>query len=288
MKLNINGDLWDGCRPLVMGILNVTPDSFFAESRCTDETAILKRAEEIVSQGGKIIDIGGYSSRPGCADVTEEEEIRRVTTATNLIKKEFSNAIISIDTFRSNVAKAAIKDCGADIINDISGGEMDPKMFETAAELKVPYILMHMKGNPQNMTQNTQYTDFKKEVLTYFAERVNRLRLLGVNDIILDPGFGFSKTLEQNYELLDDMECFDSFHLPILVGFSRKRMIWQLLESTPEGSLNGTTVLDTIALQKGASILRVHDVKEAVETVKIYEKMKSCSSSKESFSYSYI
>ena len=288
MKLNINGELWDCKKNMVMGILNVTPDSFFAESRCTDATAILKRAEEIVSQGGEIIDIGGYSSRPGCADVTEEEEIKRVTTATKLIKKEFPNAIISIDTFRSNVAKAAIQDCGANIINDISGGEMDPKMFETAAELKAPYILMHMKGNPQNMTQNTQYADFKKEVLTYFAERVNRLRLLGVNDIILDPGFGFSKTLEQNYELLDDMECFEPFHLPILVGFSRKRMIWQLLEETPEESLNGTSVLNTIALQKGACILRVHDVKEAVECVKIYEKMKSCSSRKESSPYSYI
>lgn len=288
MKININGELWNGKQPIVMGILNVTPDSFFAQSRCTSETAILKRAEEIVNQGGKIIDIGGYSSRPGCADIDEKEEISRVTTAVKLIKKEFPYIPLSIDTFRSNVAKVAIKDFGAEIINDISGGNLDPKMFETAAELKVPYILMHMRGTPQEMNKDLNYEDFKKEIFVYFAEKINQLRLLGVNDIIVDPGFGFSKTLEHNYELLDDMELFSAFKLPILVGFSRKRMVWQLLEKNPEESLNGTTVLNTISLQKGANILRVHDVKEAVEAVKIHEKMKSCSTKKENTSYSYI
>ncbi|MCQ2195009.1 MAG: dihydropteroate synthase [Paludibacteraceae bacterium] len=288
MKLNINGTLWDSNKPLVMGILNVTPDSFFADSRCQNENAILKRAEEIVNQGGKIIDIGGYSTRPGCEEVDEKEEIARVTNAVKLIKKEFPEVPLSIDTFRSNVAKIAVKDFGADIINDISGGNIDEKMFETVAELKVPYILMHMRGTPQNMNKDLNYSDLKKEIFTYFAERVNRLRLLGVNDIIIDPGFGFSKSMEQNYELMDDMELFATFKMPILVGISRKRMIWQLLDKNPQESLNGTTVLNTIALMKGASILRVHDVKEAAEAIKIVEKMKECSTTKSSSSFSFI
>lgn len=288
MKLNINGDLWECGEPVVMGILNATPDSFFSESRCTSEAAILKRAEEIVSQGGKIIDIGGYSTRPGCAEIDEEEEISRVTNAVRLVKREFPNIPISIDTFRSNVAKVAIRDFGADIINDISGGEIDPKMFETVADLNVPYILMHMRGTPQNMNQHLDYADFKKEVFRYFAERIDKLRLMGVKDIIIDPGFGFSKTMEHNYELMDDLELFSLFKMPILVGISRKRMIWQLLEKSADESLNGTTVLNTIALQKGASILRVHDVREAVEAVKICEKMKSCASSKSKNSFTYI
>lgn len=279
MKININGFIWGLEEPLVMGILNVTPDSFFADSRCQDDTRILRRAEEIVMQGGKIIDIGGYSARPGCNEVTEQEELRRVTNAVSIVRTAFPEVPISVDTFRSRVAKESVINHGASIINDISGGELDPLMFETVAELGVPYILMHMKGKPQNMCDNTDYSNFTKEIFSYFAERINRLRILGVKDIILDPGFGFSKTRDQNYELLSNLEALSTFKMPLLVGFSRKRMIWQLLDSTPDESLNGTTILNSISLSKGANILRVHDVKEAVETVRIHKELKKYSSS---------
>lgn len=275
MELNINGTLWVSDSPVVMGILNVTPDSFFSQSRCTDDTSILRRAEEIVSQGGEIIDIGGYSTRPNCGEVDEMEEMVRVATAVKLVRREFPDIPISIDTFRSNVAKAAVGDFGANIVNDISGGDIDPKMFETVAALNVPYVLMHMRGTPQTMGENLEYKDFKSEVFSYFARRIDMLRLMGVKDIIIDPGFGFSKTMEQNYALMDDLELFSLFKMPILVGVSRKRMVWQLLGKTPGESLNGTTVLNTAALMKGANILRVHDVREAVEAVRICEKIKS-------------
>ncbi|MCK9155296.1 MAG: dihydropteroate synthase [Paludibacteraceae bacterium] len=280
MNFNANGLIWELKEPIVMGILNVTPDSFYENSRCTDNKSILKRAEEIVLQGGKIIDIGGYSSRPGCDEVSEEEELHRVTNAANIIRTAFPEVPISIDTFRAKVAEKCVTECGASIINDISGGEIDNKMFETVAKLGVPYILMHMKGNPQNMTTNTHYSDFMKEIFMYFAEKTEKLRLLGVKDIILDPGFGFSKTIDQNYELLDNLEAFSIFKMPILVGFSRKRMIWQLLDSSPTESLNGTSVLNSVALMKGANIIRVHDVKEAVEVVKIHKELNNCSAKK--------
>ncbi len=275
MLININGSLVDFSVPIVMGILNITPDSFFEGSRYQTEGKILHRAEEIIRQGGQIIDIGGYSTRPGAKEVTEAEELKRVTFAMDIIQKKFPGIPVSIDTFRAKVAKITVCDFGAAIINDISGGELDEKMFETVAALKVPYILMHMKGNPQTMEQNINYVDFIPDFFLYFAEKVENLKLLGVNDIILDPGFGFAKTLDQNYELLSKMSLLSQFELPILAGVSRKRMIWQLLDSSPGESLNGTTVLNTLALSQGANILRVHDVKEAVETVKIYCKYKN-------------
>lgn len=275
MLININSYLSDFSSPVAMGILNSTPDSFFSGSRCQTEEKICYRAEEIINQGGKIIDVGGYSSRPGADEVSETEEIKRVSFALEVIRKRFPDIPISIDTFRSEVARRAVSDFEVSIINDISGGELDANMFETVAELNVPYILMHMKGNPRTMQQNIDYADFIQEIFVYFAEKVNRLNLLGVNDIILDPGFGFAKSLEQNYELLANMSLFSQFGLPILVGVSRKRMIWQLLDSSPQESLNGTTVLNTLALQQGANILRVHDVKEAVEAIDLVNKLTS-------------
>ena len=274
MSINLSGFLADFSTPVVMGILNITPDSFFKGSRYETKDKICYRAEEIVRQGGKIIDVGGYSSRPGAEEVTEEEELDRVTFALKIIRGNFPDIPVSIDTFRSKVARIAVHDFGAAIINDISGGELDEKMFETVSTLKVPYILVHIKGNPQTMQQNLDYVDFIPEIFLYFAEKVEKLKLLGVNDIILDPGFGFAKTLDQNYELLSGMNLLSKFGLPVLAGVSRKSMIWQLLDSSPDESLNGTSVLNTLALMQGTSILRVHDVKEAVEAVKIYCKYK--------------
>ncbi len=274
MLINLNGSLVDLSTPIVMGILNITPDSFFEGSRYQTEDRICYRAEEIIRQGGKIIDVGGYSTRPGAEAVTEEEELNRIIFAMKIIRKKFPEIPISIDTFRSRVALIAVRDFGAVIINDISGGELDGKMFETVAALKVPYILMHTKGNPQTMQQNTDYVDFIPEIFLYFAEKADKLKQLGVNDIILDPGFGFAKTLEQNYELLAKMNLLSQFGFPVLAGVSRKRMIWQLLDSSPGESLNGTSVLNILALTQGAHILRVHDVKEAIETVKIHEEFR--------------
>ena len=272
MLINIKGFLFDLSSPVVMGILNVTPDSFFESSRYRTEEKIGHRAEEIIRQGGAIIDVGGYSSRPGAKEITEDEELKRVTFALEIIRRHFPETPVSVDTFRSGVAKEAVSNFGASIVNDISGGEFDKEMFQTAAALNTPYILMHTKGTPQNMQQNTGYTDFIPEIFRYFAEKIDKLKLLGVNDIILDPGFGFAKTVEQNYELLAGLNLFSTFGLPVLAGISRKRMIWQLLGTSPEESLNGTSVLNTQALQQGAKILRVHDVKEAVEAVRLFEE----------------
>jgi dihydropteroate synthase len=272
MSTNLNGYLTDFSTPIVMGILNITPDSFFEGSRYQTKDKICYRAEEIIGQGGKIIDVGGYSTRPGAKEVAEDEELDRVAFALETIRGILPDAPVSVDTFRAKVAQIAVRDFGAAIINDISGGELDEKMFETVSTLKVPYILMHTKGNPQTMQQNISYVDFIPEIFLYFAEKVDKLKLLGVNDIILDPGFGFAKTLDHNYELLSNMSLLSRFGLPVLAGMSRKRMIWQLLDSSPGDSLNGTSVLNTLALMQGAGILRVHDVKEAVETVKIYCK----------------
>jgi dihydropteroate synthase len=272
--LNVRGRLLDLSTPQVMGILNVTPDSFYAASRVETEEAIRKRVRQIVAEGGSIIDVGAYSSRPGADDVSDEEEMERLRRGMCIVREEVPEVPVSIDTFRADVAKMAIEELGADIINDISGGELDKRMFATVAKLGVPYILMHMKGTPQTMQQAPHYDDLMKEVLLYFAKKIQQLRDLGQKDIIIDPGYGFAKTLDHNYELLRHQDMLGVFELPILAGVSRKSMIYRLLDCSPEEALNGTTVMNTIALQKGANILRVHDVKEAVEAVKLSEKLK--------------
>lgn len=272
-SINVSGKLIDLAEPQVMGILNVTPDSFYSESRKQTEEEIRHRVSQIIDEGGQMIDIGAYSSRPGADDVTAEEEMRRLAKGMKIVREISPDIPVSVDTFRADVAKMAIEELGADIINDISGGELDKNMFATVAKLGVPYILMHMKGTPQTMQNAPHYDDITKEVLLYFSEKIQRLRDLGQKDIILDPGYGFAKTLEHNYELLNNQEALCIFELPLLVGISRKSMIYRLLGSTQQDALNGTTVLNTIALQKGANILRVHDVKECTEVVKIVKAM---------------
>ena len=276
LYINVNGRLMDLSEPQVMGILNVTPDSFYAGSRAETEQDIIRRLHQIMDEGASIVDIGGYSSRPGAQEVSAEEEMERLRMGLKLIRKHRPDAVVSVDTFRADVAKMCAEEYGVAIINDISAGQMDENMFPTIARLGIPYIIMHMKGTPQTMQVNPQYDHFLKEVFYYFSEKVQRLRDLGVKDIIIDPGFGFGKTLEHNYELMNHLEEFSLFELPLLVGVSRKSMIYKLLDITPQEALNGTTVLNTIALLKGANILRVHDVKKAVETVRIVGKMKSC------------
>lgn len=271
--INVNGQLIDLSRPQVMGILNVTPDSFYSGSRKQTEWEIRERVEQIVNEGGQMIDIGAYSSRSGADDVSEEEEMRRLREGMKIVKELAPDMPASVDTFRANVAKMCVEELGVGIINDISGGELDKDMFKTVAKLGVPYILMHMKGTPQTMQQAPHYDDLMKEVMMYFAEKVQKLRDLGQKDIILDPGYGFAKTLDHNYQLLRQQEMLQVFELPLLVGISRKSMIHRLLDTSPQEALNGTSVLNTIALQKGANILRVHDVKECVEVVKIVSKM---------------
>lgn len=272
--INIKGELFSLDRPVVMGILNVTPDSFFAGSRKRTEAEIAARIEEILAQGGDWIDIGGYSSRPDATPVTADEEMRRLELGLEILSRDYPSVPVSVDTFRADVARCCVEKYGVAMINDISAGELDPEMFRTVADLKVPYIMMHMRGTPQTKDSLTDYTNLMDEIMLYFAEKVRQLRLMGVSDLILDPGFGFSKTLEQNYELMAHLREFGIFDLPILVGISRKRMIYQLLGGTPEESLNGTTALHTYALLNGADILRVHDVKEAVEAVRIVQKIK--------------
>ena len=276
LYINVNGRLMDLSEPQVMGILNVTPDSFYAGSRSETEKDIVQRLHQIIDEGASIIDIGGYSSRPNAEHISAEEEMNRLRNGLEIIRKHSPNAVISVDTFRADVAKMCVEEYGVAIINDISAGQMDEQMFPTIAKLGVPYIIMHMKGTPQDMQMSPQYDHFLKEIFYYFSEKVQKLRDLGVKDIIIDPGFGFGKTLEHNYELMNHLEEFSLFELPLLVGVSRKSMIYKLLGSTPEEALNGTTALHTIALLKGAHILRVHDVKEAVESIKIVQKMKAC------------
>ncbi len=275
--INIKGELLELSQPIVMGILNITPDSFFAESRKQGEQEIVTRVAEIVTQGGKIVDIGAQSTRPSSTLLSSKEEIERLKPVLNIINKEFPDAILSVDTFYSDVARFCVEEHGVDIINDISGGEMDKNMFDTVASLNVPYILMHMRGTPQTMSQLTDYDNLVQDIFYYFSKKIAELHLKGVNDIIIDPGFGFSKTIDQNYELMASLEGFSIFDLPLLVGISRKKMIYNLIDSTAEASLNGTSILNTFALQNGADILRVHDVKEAVEAVKITEKLKGYS-----------
>lgn len=272
--INVNGSLLDLSVPCVMGILNITPDSFYAGSRMQTEAEIAARAQQIVNEGAGIIDIGAYSSRPNAENVSPREEMERLRMGLEILRKTQPGAVISVDTFRADVARMCVEEYGVAIINDIAAGEMDTDMFRTVAELNVPYIMMHMQGTPQNMQQHPHYDNLLKEVFLFFAQKVQQLRDLGMKDIILDPGFGFGKTVEHNYELLANLEEFRVFELPLLVGVSRKSMIYRLLGNTPQDALNGTTVLDTICLLKGADILRVHDVREAVETVKIVEAMR--------------
>ncbi len=274
MYINCKGKLLDLNTPKIMGILNVTPDSFFDGGRYTDQEKIYNRIKKLFDEGADIVDIGAFSSRPGADLPDEETEWNRLLPALELVKNEFSDKCFSLDTFRSKIAYRAVADYGVGIINDISAGNLDPQMFATIKDLQVPYVIMHMQGTPATMQQNPQYDDVTLDVIKFFSEKLARLHELGVNDVIVDPGFGFGKTLEQNYELLANLDKFKILEHPLLVGVSRKSMIYKLLDSTPQEALNGTTAVHTIALLKGANILRVHDVKEAVETVKIVEMLK--------------
>ncbi|MBC6112535.1 dihydropteroate synthase [Pedobacter fastidiosus] len=271
-SLNIKGKLVDLSTPKIMGILNITPDSFYSNSRTNSIDQALTKAEQFINEGATFIDIGGYSSRPGAKDISEDEELGRLVPVIEKLVETFPEILISVDTFRARVAEESIS-AGAHIINDISAGDLDEKMFETVARLNVPYIMMHMQGTPQNMQTHPYYKNVLLEVIDYLAKKVADLKALHVHDVIIDPGFGFGKTIEHNYELLNHLEDFKIFKLQVLVGFSRKGMIHKVLETSAAEALNGTTVLNTIALQKGASILRVHDVKEAVECVKLVERL---------------
>ncbi|MEW5846069.1 MAG: dihydropteroate synthase [Bacteroidota bacterium] len=269
--LQCNGKLITIEKPMVMGIINVTNDSFFSGSRFRFSNSIARRAKQIIDEGGQIIDVGACSTRPGAKPVSEQEELKRLDKALAAIRKRYPETIVSVDTFRATVAKWAVKEYRVDIINDISAGQMDSKMFETIAELNVPYILMHMQGTPENMQHNPTYENVIRELVLFFNDKIEKLKQLNVKDIIIDPGFGFGKTLEHNYTILKNLETFKLLELPILAGVSRKSMIYKPLSTKPEHALNGTTVLNTYAVIKGASILRVHDVKEAVETIKLVE-----------------
>ncbi len=273
-SINCKGQLIDLSTPKVMGILNITPDSFYDGGIYKNDRDILSKAEEMLTEGATFIDVGGYSSRPKATHISEEEELKRILPVIDLVLKEFPDTLISADTFRSGVAKHSVE-AGASMINDISAGKMDEDMLHTVAELQVPYIMMHMKGTPQTMAKQANYKNLLKEVLFYFSERISKARRLGIIDLIIDPGFGFSKTVQQNYELLNNLDHFNILDLPILVGVSRKSMIHKPLSIRADEALNGTTILNTIALQKGASILRVHDVKEAMECIKLTQQLKS-------------
>lgn len=269
-SLNIGGRLVDYTRPAVMGIVNVTPDSFYAGSRTTDAEAVERRVAAMLGEGVDIIDVGAYSSRPGAADVSPEEESERLARGLEAVRRVAPDAVVSVDTFRASVARKAVSDFGPLIINDISGGALDDDMFETVAELGVPYIMMHMRGTPADMQQHCDYDSLASDILAELGERLGRLTLMGVSDIIVDPGFGFSKTLAQNYELLASLPLFALFHRPLLVGLSRKSMATRLLGIDTADALNATTVLNTLALDRGASILRVHDVAAARQAVDIF------------------
>jgi dihydropteroate synthase len=272
MTINCKGQLIDLTTPKVMGILNVTPNSFYDGGMYKNNSEMLTKVAKMLDEGASFIDVGAYSSKPSAEYVTEEEELQRIIPIINLILEYYPDALLSVDTFRSEVAKVCIEN-GAAMINDISAGNLDDNMMETIAKYNVPYIMMHMRGTPETMQKMTSYDDIVKEILFYFSEKVARARSLGINDLIVDPGFGFAKTLEQNYEVLQKVELFEILDLPLLAGFSRKSMIYKTLNSTADLALNGTTVLNTIALTKGAKILRVHDVKEAMECVTLFNKM---------------
>ncbi|HCY43163.1 MAG TPA: dihydropteroate synthase [Prolixibacteraceae bacterium] len=276
-SINLNGRLIDFSKPVVMGILNVTPDSFFDGGKYKTEKKVVKRAEEILEQGGTIIDIGAVSTQPGSDGVSTKDEIDRIIPAVKAVRKAFPEAVISIDTYRSWVAMKVIEDCGPCIVNDVSGGNFDVHMFETIGKLGVPYVLMHMQGTPIKMQDNPEYEDIIRDISMFFTDRVKKLNKAGVKDVIIDPGFGFGKTLEHNYELLNRLDSFKVFQLPVMVGVSRKSMIHKLLGQKPEDALNGTSVVNTLALMGGADLLRVHDVREAVEAVRIMEMVRSTS-----------
>jgi len=272
MTINCKGKLIDLASPKVMGILNITPDSFYDGGAHKNEVEVLNHVERMLSEGGTFIDVGAYSSRPNADHVSEIDELKRILPIVKLILKEFPEALLSIDTFRSEIAKQCIE-AGACMINDISAGKLDEHMLQTIADLHVPYIMMHMRGTPQNMQQQTEYDNLLKDILFYFSERIAAAKAAGIIDIMVDPGFGFAKTLEQNFELLNKLELFKIIEKPLLVGISRKSMIYKTLETSAKEALNGTSVLNTIALQKGASILRVHDVKEAMECITLVKSL---------------
>lgn len=269
-SINCNGTLIDLTSPKVMGILNITPDSFFDGGKYKNETEIISQVEKMLAEGATFIDVGAYSSRPGAKHISEQEELERILPVVKTLVKEFPEILISIDTFRGNIAEKCIES-GACIINDISAGSIDPTLFKTIAKLQVPYIIMHMQGTPQNMQANPTYKNIVTDILNFFSEKIFELRALGVNDIIADVGFGFGKTIEQNYSLLNNLALFQNLEIPLLTGVSRKSMLYKPLELIPEKALNATTVANTIAVLNGTAILRVHDVKEAVETIKIIE-----------------
>jgi len=271
-SLNCRGRLLHFTPPLIMGILNITPDSFYAGSRNTYPADICKEAAKMLEQGAGILDVGAYSSRPGAREISETEEMARIDGALSAIRETFPEALVSVDTFRSGVARRVVENFGVDMINDISGGDLDKDMYTTVAGLGIPYIIMHMKGNPSDMQKHALYDNMVKEIIQDFSDKTGRLNRLGVNDIIIDPGFGFAKTTKQNFEILNKLEAFHIFKQPLMVGVSRKSMIYKTLDCTPEEALNGSTVLHTIALMKGASILRVHDVREAQEAIQLVGK----------------
>lgn len=274
MYINCKGNLIDFDTPKIMGILNLTPDSFYDGGRHNSDKGFLSHTEKMLSEGATFIDVGAYSSRPGAADVSPEEELQRIIPAVESLVKNFPEIIISVDTFRSTVARKSIE-AGAAIINDISGGELDKEMFATIADLQVPFIVMHMRGTPKTMKDLNQYDDLVGELLFYFSRKIVRANELGINDLIIDPGFGFSKNIDQNFELLSKLELFRKLELPLLSGISRKSLIYKTLKTTPEEALNGTSILNTISLMKGADILRVHDVREAIEAVKLTSRIKN-------------
>ena len=271
--INCKGNLIDLSTPKVMGVMNLTPDSFYDGGKLTSKKEILLQANKMLKEGATFLDLGAYSSRPGAQFVSEKEEIHRLLPVIKILLDEFPEILLSIDTFRSNVANESIY-AGASLINDISAGTLDDHMFKIIAQHQVPYVMMHMRGTPETMMQNTDYKDLTKEVIYYFSKRINKARSFGINDLIVDPGFGFSKTLDQNYELFNDLELFRHLNVPLLIGISRKSMIQKKIKTTAADSLNGTTALHAIAIQKGVSILRVHDVKEAFETINLLQNLK--------------
>lgn len=275
--INAGGKLLDLNIPKVMGILNITPDSFYKGSRYNSDKEILSAAARMIEEGADILDVGGYSSRPGAKDISQMEEADRVLKAIRIISREFPDAIISVDTFNSDIAREAIVGCGAHIINDISGGEIDTEMYSVVEKLNVPYIMMHMRGDPRSMQNDPIYDDIVADILKWFGEKIYRLQSVGVKDIIIDPGFGFGKTIDHNYDLLKRLGDFSIAGLPLLVGVSRKSMIWKTLDITADEALNGTSVLNAIALTNGADILRVHDVKEAVQAIRLIVKLRKTS-----------
>ena len=272
--INCRGKLVDLNEPVVMGILNITPDSFYDGGKYNSENKILLQVTRMITEGAKMIDVGAFSSRPGAVSISVQEEKERLFPVLKVIRKEFPDVIISVDTYNSDVAKTVISDFGVDVINDITAGTIDANMYKVIAKYNVPYIIMHMKGSPANMQEKPEYDDVVQEIIKYFSEIVSKLKLVGINDIIIDPGFGFGKTIEHNYKLLNKLDNFKIFELPLLVGVSRKSFIYKLLNSEPLAALNGTTVANTIALLNGAKILRVHDVQEATEAIKIVKMLK--------------